>query len=122
TTERGLKLFEEIMGPERAAAMKGAVEAGGFISSLATLALDFAFAGVWARPGLERKQRSLVTLGVLIAQGQTAEVRNHIRIALANGLTVTELEEAFIQTTPYVGFPLQTSSTTVLIEVLREEG
>lgn len=121
-TERGLALFGEIMGAERAAAMRSTMEGGGFASAMADLAVDFAFGSVWARDGLERKQRSLIVIGILIAQRQPGELKNHIRIGLTNGLTVREIEEALIQSVPYVGFPAATTASTAILEVLRELG
>jgi 4-carboxymuconolactone decarboxylase len=121
-TERGLQVFAEIMGEERANQMRMGMQSTGFGSAIAKLATDFAFGSVWAREGLERKYRSLVVIGILIAQRQTAELKNHIRIGLTNGLTVTEIEEALIQTLPYVGFPAVASATSAIVEVLREVG
>lgn len=121
-TERGLKLFAEIMGDERAEQMRHGIEGDGFGAAIGQLATDFAFGSVWARDGLERKQRSLVVIGVLIAQRQALELKNHIRIGLANGLTKQEIEEALIQTLPYVGFPAVASATSSIVEVLREQG
>lgn len=120
TTKQGIEIFRDLMGNEKGDAFAGVVEAGGMIGDLARLAADFAFAAVWARPGLKRSQRSLVTLGVLIAQGHVAEIRNHLRIALTNGLTPEELEEVVIQAVPYAGFPAVANVATALIEVLRE--
>lgn len=121
-TTYGLKVFCEIMGPERAAGMKAAAESNGFASAIGRLALDYAFADVWGRDGLERKQRSLVVIGILIASRQTLELKNHVRIGVANGLTARELEEVLIQAVPYVGFPAVASATTAVIETLREMG
>lgn len=121
-TERGLKLFSEIMGEERAQQMRMGLESEHFGAAIGKLATDFAFGSVWARDGLERKQRSLVVIGVLIAQRQILELKNHIRIGLSNGLTVREIEEALIQTLPYVGFPAVASATSAIVEVLREQG
>lgn len=121
-TERGLQVFGEIMGEERARQMRLGIESDGFGSAIAKLATDFAFGSVWARDGLERKHRSLVVIGILIAQRQTAELKNHIRIGLTNGLTPREIEEALIQTLPYVGFPAVASATSAIVEVLRETG
>ncbi|TAL04586.1 MAG: carboxymuconolactone decarboxylase [Rhodospirillaceae bacterium] len=121
-TERGLALFGEIMGSERAVAMRATMMGDGLGSAMADLAVNFAFGSVWAREGLERKQRSLVTIGILIAQRQLAELKNHIRIGLTNGLTVREIEEALLQSVPYVGFPTATSALSAIIEVLRDEG
>ncbi|HEY6868866.1 MAG TPA: carboxymuconolactone decarboxylase family protein, partial [Novosphingobium sp.] len=50
------------------------------------------------------------------------ELKNHIRIGLTNGLTVREIEEALIQTLPYVGFPAVAGATSAIVEVLREAG
>lgn len=121
-TERGLKVFAEIMGEDRAAEMRAGLANDSFGAAIGKLATDFAFGSVWSREGLERKQRSLVVIGVLIAQRQTLELKNHVRIGIRNGLTVRELEEALIQTIPYVGFPAAASATTAVVEVLREQG
>ena len=107
-TERGLELFSELRGAERAAEMRDAVSAGGFGSAMMALAVDFVFGSIWTRPGLDRKQRSLVTLGILIALRRTEEFKNHVQIGLRNGLTVGEIEEALIQATAYAGFPART--------------
>src|SRR5271170_3703812 len=104
------------MGAEREAAMRATMEGEGFAASMANLAVDFAFGSVWARDGLERKQRSLVTIGILIALRQPSELKNHIRIGLTNGLSVREIEEALIQSVPYVGFPAAASASTAIIE------
>jgi 4-carboxymuconolactone decarboxylase len=119
---QGLKLFAEIMGEDAAKGMNAAMASGTFGADIATLATDFAFGSVWNRPGLERKQRSLVTIGILIAQGQTTELRNHVRIALTNGLTPRELEEVLMQAIPYTGFPAVASALTAMIETLRDLG
>jgi 4-carboxymuconolactone decarboxylase len=118
----GLKVFGEIMGTEMAGHLKAAAESDGFASAIGRLAIDYAFADVWGRDGLERKQRSLVVLGILIATRQTLELKNHVRIAVANGLTARELEEVLVQSVPYVGFPAVASATTAVLETLREMG
>jgi 4-carboxymuconolactone decarboxylase len=85
-TEQGLTLFSEIRGAERAADMREAIGKGAFGSAVEALAVGFVVGTVWTRPGLDRKQRSLVTLGILIALRQTEEFKNHVRIGLTNGL------------------------------------
>lgn len=110
------------MGADRAAEMRAMIASDHFGAAIAQLAVDYAFGDVWSRDGLERKQRSLVVIGVLIAQRQQSELKNHIRIGLTNGLTVREIEEALIQTLPYVGFPAVAGAMTAIIEVLREKG
>lgn len=121
-TEYGLKVFTELLGAEKGEAMRANMASTGFASDLGKLAVHYAFADVWGRDGLERKQRSLVTLGILIASRQVLELKNHVRIAIANGLTPRELEEVLIQSVPYVGFPAVASATTAVVETLREMG
>lgn len=120
--EYGLKVFSEIMGEDKAAGLRAAAGSTGFGSGVGKIAIGTAFADVWGRDGLERKQRSLVTLAILIATRQSLELKNHVRIAVRNGLTVRELEEVLIQSIPYIGFPAVASATTVMIETLRELG
>ncbi|MCX7865370.1 MAG: carboxymuconolactone decarboxylase family protein, partial [Novosphingobium sp.] len=91
-TEKGLAVFGELMGEAAREAMASGLESRGFGGDIGELACQFAFGSIWARDGLERKQRSLVVLGVLIAQRQAGELRNHVRIALNNGLTPREIE------------------------------
>lgn len=119
---KGLQVFSEIMGPQRAETLQAAAESNGFGAGIAGLALDFAFGSVWARDGLERKQRSILTIGMLIASHQTLELKNHVRIGVTNGLTARELDEILLHAVPYVGFPAVASATTAVVEVLRELG
>lgn len=121
-TQQGLSVFGELMGEDAREALAAGLAAPGFGADIGKLACQFAFGSVWGRDGLEKKHRSLVVLSVLISQRQTSELRNHVRIALKNGLTPRELEECLIQTLPYVGFPAVASAMTVMIEVLREAG
>jgi 4-carboxymuconolactone decarboxylase len=86
---------------------------------LAELSLDFVFGRVWARAGLDRKQRSLVTIGVLVALRQSAELQNHIRIGLTNGLTLTEIGEAIVQTAPYAGLPAAWAAAQVMTGIVQ---
>jgi len=120
--QAGHDLMTSMMGPQFAAGVEGAATAGTFGSDIARMAIEFAFGDVWSRPGLERKQRSIAVISVLIAQGKPAELKNHVRFGLNNGLTVAELQEILIQAVPYVGFPAIAEATTATIEVLRERG
>jgi 4-carboxymuconolactone decarboxylase len=96
------EMFGDVFLEENIAAAAGGE---GPQADMARLALEQCFGEIWARPGLDRRSRSLVTLGVLMAQGHQWEVRNHVLGGLANGLTPQEILEAVIQTIPYIGFP-----------------
>jgi 3-oxoadipate enol-lactonase/4-carboxymuconolactone decarboxylase len=65
----------------------------------------YAWGGIWTRPGLDRRSRSLVTLTALIARGHHEELALHVRAARRNGLTVDEIKELILQTAVYCGVP-----------------
>ena len=71
-------------------------------------AIEHVWGGVWNRPGLELKYRSLVVVSVLAVTGHHEELKTHLRGALNLGWTVDELREALLQTAPYGGFRQRT--------------
>ncbi|MEU4658432.1 carboxymuconolactone decarboxylase family protein [Streptomyces sp. NPDC023723] len=72
---------------------------------LVEIGLINVWAQLWAREGLARRDRSLVTLGVLIALGCEDELASHVRIARSNGLSETEIAEVLYHASGYAGFP-----------------
>ncbi|ADJ48862.1 carboxymuconolactone decarboxylase [Amycolatopsis mediterranei S699] len=72
---------------------------------LVEIGLIGVWAALWAREGLARRDRSLVTLGILIALGAEDEVKSHVRIGLNNGLTENEIAEVLYHAAGYAGFP-----------------
>ena len=120
--ERGITLAAEMLGPKFGENMRAHISSGGFASAIARNSMVHAYTDCWSRPGLTRQQRSLVTIAALIGLRQPNELRNHIRIGVANGLTVREIEEILIQLSTYVGYPAIASATTAVVEVLRELG
>ena len=76
---------------------------------------------VWTRDGLARRDRSLLNIGMLVAQRATEELRGHVRGALENGLTRTEITEAIIHASGYCGAPAALSAMKVAQEVLVAE-
>jgi 4-carboxymuconolactone decarboxylase len=119
---KGVALVGEMLGPQFLAGMQAAAGSGAFAADCAAIALESAFGAVWSRPGLDRKQRSLVTLGILIGTGKPSELKNHVRAGLNNGLTVLELQEVLIQSIPYAGFPCVAEAIEATVAVLRERG
>ncbi|MFG2943540.1 carboxymuconolactone decarboxylase family protein [Streptomyces sp. NPDC048282] len=102
----GMRVVEAMLGKEFMAANMGAAPQGeGPVPSMGRLALEHVFGDIWGRPGLDRRSRSLITLGVLMAQGHQTEIGNHVRAGQANGLTPDEILEAVLHTAPYIGYP-----------------
>jgi 4-carboxymuconolactone decarboxylase len=92
---------------------------GGIADELGDLSLDHVFGALWTRPGLDRRSRSLVTLGALIALRVSDELKIHFQIALQNGLSLEEIEEVIYHMTGYAGYPAAINARKVAREVLR---
>jgi alkylhydroperoxidase/carboxymuconolactone decarboxylase family protein YurZ len=121
--EKGIRFFGEVLGRENEQDYRDEVHAPShFGSETARFSADFAFGTIWEREGLERKQRSLVVMGILIALRQTEELKYHVRVALSNGLSVKEIEEVLYQSIPYAGFPAANSAKIAMTEALRDLG
>jgi 4-carboxymuconolactone decarboxylase len=91
---------------------------GGFADELGDLSIDHVFGALWTRPGLDRRSRSLVTLGALIALRADQELKIHFQIALRNGLTLEEIEEVIYHMTGYAGYPAASTARKLAREVL----
>ncbi len=83
-------------------------------------AVEHVWGGVWNRPGLELKYRSLVVVSVLAAIGQHEELKTHLRGALNLGWTVDELREALLQISGYAGFPATHEALRALSEIVTQ--
>ncbi len=75
----------------------------------------------WLRPDLAPRDRSLVTVSALIANGQTAQLTPHLNRAMDNGLTQTEASEAITQLAFYVGWPNVFSAMPVAKDVFSSD-
>lgn len=85
---------------------------------LVEIGLTTVYGALWARAGLSARDRSLVTLGVLIALGAETEMKTHFRIAQTNGLTEDELAEVIYHSAGYAGYPRATAARTAAREAL----
>ncbi|WP_284742375.1 carboxymuconolactone decarboxylase family protein [Amycolatopsis sp. RTGN1] len=93
---------------------------GEFGEDLLEIGLTSVFGGLWARDGLGHRDRSLVTLGILIALGAETELRAHFRIARSNGLSEDELAEVIYHASGYAGFPRAVAARTAARAALAE--
>jgi 4-carboxymuconolactone decarboxylase len=120
--ERGVAVISEMMGETFGQRLRDHATSGRFGADIGRMALNWSFADSWGREGLARRDKSLVILGALIALKQPSELKNHVKIGIANGLTVPEIEAVLVQACSYVGFPCIATATTAVIEALREIG
>lgn len=101
--QEGLKVRREVVGDDYVD--KALKSADDFTEVLQDYATEFCWGVVWTRPGLDRRTRSLVNLGILAARGQSTELETHTRGALRNGCTITEIQEVLLQIAVYAGTP-----------------
>ena len=78
---------------------------GDFAPKLASLTDDVLFGDVWERPGLSKRDRSLITVTALVALYRTDQLPFHLKRALENGVTRDELIEAITHLAFYTGWP-----------------
>lgn len=117
--DEGLQVFRELLP---GVLPDGEVDFGtdGFAPELMDIGVENVFGRLWTRDGLSRRDRSLVTLGILIALRASDELVAHFRIARTNGLTDDELAEVVYQATGYAGFPAANTAKAAAMEAFAE--
>jgi 4-carboxymuconolactone decarboxylase len=88
--------------------------------------LDFitegAWGSVWSRPGLTKRERSLITLALLAALGHHEELVLHVRATANTGATADDIKEALLHVAVYAGVPAANQAFKVAEETLKEMG
>ena len=118
--EDGMRVRREVLGDEHVD--RATERTTDFTADFQDLITRYAWGEIWARPGLDRRTRSCITLTALIALGHFEELAMHVRAALRNGLTPDEIKEVLLQTAVYCGVPAANHAFTVAQQVLAEEG
>jgi 4-carboxymuconolactone decarboxylase len=116
--ERGMKIRREVLGDEHVdrASERTTDETRDFQDFITR----YAWGEIWARPGLDRRTRSCITLTALVALGRFEELELHIRGARRNGLTDEEISEVLLHSAVYCGVPAANSAFAVFRRVLDE--
>jgi 4-carboxymuconolactone decarboxylase len=94
---------------------------GDIAPKLADLTDNVLFGDVWERPGLAKRDRSLVTISALIAMNRPDQLRSHLALARQNGVTETEIVEAITHLAFYAGWPNAVSAVAVAREVFAQK-
>jgi 4-carboxymuconolactone decarboxylase len=116
--DRGMKVRREVLGDEHVDRAIGRTTE--FTADFQDFITKYAWGEVWARPGLDRRTRSCITLTALVAMGRLDELEMHVRAAVRNGLTPEEIGEVFLQSAVYCGVPAANSAFAVASRVLSE--
>jgi|TARA_B110000263_G_scaffold137752_1_gene119496 4-carboxymuconolactone decarboxylase len=81
---------------------------------------EYGWGGTWARGVLQRRERSILNLGMLAGLGRLTEFETHFRGAFKNGLSQDELKEVLLQITAYCGVPMGVEVFRIAKRVLKE--
>jgi 4-carboxymuconolactone decarboxylase len=118
-SDEGMRVRREILGDEHVdAAVEATTEDTAAFQDLIT---RYAWGEIWARPGLDRRTRSAITLMALVALNREHELAMHIRAALRNGLTRQEIAEVLLQSAIYCGVPAANGAFAIFRNVMVEE-
>jgi 4-carboxymuconolactone decarboxylase len=118
TYDGGMRIRREVLGDEH---VDAAVEhATAFTADFQDLITRYAWGEIWARPGLDRRTRSCMTLIALVALNRMDELGLHVRAALRNGLTPEEIKEVLLHSAIYCGVPAANAAFAVAQRVLDE--
>jgi 4-carboxymuconolactone decarboxylase len=106
--ERGLRVRREVLGDEHVD--RALEQATAETREFQDFITRYAWGEIWARPGLDRRTRSCITLTALVALGQLDELELHLGAARRNGLTDDEIAEVLLQSAVYCGVPAANSA------------
>ena len=118
--EKGLKIRREVLGPDY---VDGSIaKADDFMMAFQRITTEWCWGYAWSREGLDRKTRSMLNLAMLTALGKPAELKLHVKGALANGVSVEEIKEILLHATVYCGIPAGLDAFKAAHETLKAEG
>jgi 4-carboxymuconolactone decarboxylase len=118
--EKGLEVRRKVLGTEYVDG--GLAKADDFMMAFQRITTEWCWGYAWSREGLSHKTRSMLNLAMLTALNRSAEIKLHVKGALANGVTVDEIKEILLHATVYCGIPAGLDAFKAAHEVLKAEG
>jgi 4-carboxymuconolactone decarboxylase len=117
---RGLALRKEIFGKDIVEKRMAAV--GDYGAPLQNIVNAYAYGDIWARPGMDRKTRSLMVMAMTAALNRPAEFKVHVNGALNSGSTPEEIRELLLMIALYCGIPASNDAHRIALETFAERG
>jgi 4-carboxymuconolactone decarboxylase len=114
--EAGMRVRRAVLGDEHV--NRTEANQTSFDADFQRFITETAWGSVWARPGLERKVRSLLTIAILAALGKENELALHLRATRNTGVTPEEVKETLLQVAVYAGVPAANSAFAIAQQVL----
>lgn len=115
-SERGMHVRRSVLGDAHVDKANASIT--DFNADFQQFITEYAWGSIWARPGLEKRERSLITLAMLIALNRKAEFQMHVRAALNNGARPDEIKELILQSALYCGLPAANEAFHNAAEIL----
>jgi 4-carboxymuconolactone decarboxylase len=116
--QKGLQTRREVLGREHVDRTEANLSE--FNAPFQEFITRYAWGEIWERAGLTRRERSLLTLAMLVALNRESEFRMHIRAALNNGVTTEEIREVLIHAGIYCGLPAANAAIQAAEQVIKE--
>ena len=113
--QRGLEMRKQVLGAAHVEKTLAATDL--YTQPLQEIVNEYVWGAVWARPGLEPRFRSMITVAMLIALNHPQELRTHIRAALTNGVTREQVMEILLHANVYCGAPAAVDAFRAMREV-----
>lgn len=116
--KKGLAVRRDVLGGDYVDA--SLARADDFNAVFQQMTTEIAWGMAWTRPGLDRRTRSIINLGMLSALNRGAELRLHLKAAVTNGVTRDEIKEVLVQVGAYCGIPAALEAFKIATEVFKE--
>lgn len=114
--EQGLNIRREVVGSEYVE--RSLAEMTEFTRPLQELVTRYCWGEIWSRPGLTRRDRSIINLAAISALNRPHELKLHVRGALNNGMSPDEIREVLLQIAIYAGVPAALDAFRIAKEVI----
>ncbi len=116
--QQGMKIRRAVLGDEHVDRAVAATT--DFNRDFQDFITRSAWGEIWARPGLPRHTRSLLTLAMMVALNRSEEFRLHVKAAFNNGVTRDQIKEVLLHSAIYCGVPAANSAFHIAADVFRE--
>jgi 4-carboxymuconolactone decarboxylase len=116
--EAGMRVRREVLGD--AHVDRAVANTSEFTADFQDFITRYAWGDLWARPGLDRPQRSMVTMALLAGLGRHEELAMHVRAAIRNGVTPAEISEVLLHVAVYAGVPAANHAFVIADKTIKE--
>lgn len=117
--EKGCRIRREVLGD---AYVDDSLAKDDFMAPFQRMATEWCWGATWSRKGLDYRSRSMLNLAMLTALGRTPQLALHVKGALANGVSVSEIQEILLHASVYCGVPAGLEAFKTARSVLEKEG